>query len=238
MENNPVFLNHKKYLSFTNLNKINSHSKKTQKKYNVFLSTNLLLSNIIINKKIVKNLRLNANNSPILIKKNNSNKLLNNNKSLKIFPSYKKIAKINLSKNININTRNNFLNKLFKYKINNQNSKNEKNNELCKDNFHYNYINKRFNHFFENKKIFFKTNIGIRVDCSALDCYENIYLDKNEKNETGIKINKSSKQSISSRKLNKESFRKEIYNIIKENKGKKKYKFKIIGRLKTEPNFN
>ena len=51
-------------------------------------------------------------------------------------------------------------------------------------------------------------------------------------------MNKSTKAFISSRKLNKELFGNAIYKIIKEHKGRKKCKFKIIGKLKTEPNYN
>ena len=61
---------------------------------------------------------------------------------------------------------------------------------------------------------------------------------RKELSDKYIKIIKSQNKLISTRKINKESFGKGIFKIIKEQRGKRKFKYKIIGTLKTEPNYN
>ena len=238
MEKNHLFLNNKKYLSYSNYKNIITHKKKIHNKCNIFLSTHFPISNIIVQNNIVKKIRFNDfNNVPLSIKKHNSNKLINNDKTLKIY----KLKKINLLKNNNINTENKLINKFFKYKIcNNKSLENEQIYKLLKDNINKNFINKINNNFKENKNICNKTNIRFSMDCSSHESLGLFPLDKNknEIKEVVVKIKKSPSQCISNRKINKDSFGKGIYKIIKEKKGKTKFKFKIIGTLKTEPNYN
>ena len=113
---------------------------------------------------------------------------------------------------------------------------------MFKDNISKNNIRikKRNNNCIENKNTYNKNNIRLSMDCSSHESNGILPLDKNKKEEKEviIKKNKSPSLCISKRKINKDSFGKEIYKIIKEKKGKKKFKFKIIGTLKTEANFN
>lgn len=234
MEKNRLLLNQKKYLSFSNYKKIINSSKRNPIELKLLLSTNCPSINIILNNNNHKYLkRNNSNNVPNLLHPNNSNKLFSNNKSVKLFSINKIIPKINLSKNPYLKNDN----KLIKYKIKKIiNDKIEQGNEVLLNNLCQKFRNKRL----EGTKNYNKTNFRHSMNCSARAKNDQLSLieNKKENNEECIKILQSSNAFISSRKINKELFGNEIYKIIKEHKGRKKCKFKIIGTLKTEPNFN
>ena len=237
MEKNRLLLNQKKYLSFSNYKKIINSSKRNPKELKLLLITNSPSINIIFNnnkhKYLNRNNSNNSNNVPNLLHPNNSNKLCSNNKSVKLFSINKIIPKINLSKIPNLKNEN----KIIKYKIKkNIEDKIEHGNEILLDNLYQKFRNKRL----EDKKIFNKTNFRYSMNCSARakNSQLNLVENKKENNEECIKILQSSNAFISSRKINKELFGNGIYKIIKEHKGRKKCKFIIIGKLKTEPNFN
>ena len=236
MEKNRLLLNKKKFLSFSNYKNILKNSNKTKKDVKLFLSTNFASPTLIIKqksfKKIVKN-NIN-NNVPILIN-GNSNKLFTKNKSLKIFSLNKNIPKLNISKNIYSIEENKLNTQYFKYVI--KKRKDDINAQINDNifrerNSNKKIINKRNRNFFKKRSIFNKTNFRYSMNCSER---EKFYENENKKREEDGENYKSQNKCISSRKINKESFGNEIYKIIKERKGKK-FKFKIIGTLKTEPN--
>ena len=238
MKKNRLLLNQEKFLSFSNYKKVINYSKESKNNYKLFLSANPPSSNLILNKKSFKNIIPNNNNNvPILINRNNSNKICTNSKSLKIFPLNQKIPKINISKIFDSNKDKKLNTQYFKYIIKKRKDENDQNNDNIarENNFNKKYTNKRFNNCYKN--IFNKTNFRYSMNCSTR---EKIYDCENknwEKNEEFIKILKSQNKCISSRKLNKECFGNGIYKIINERKGRK-FKFKIIGTLKTEPSCN
>ena len=100
-------------------------------------------------------------------------------------------------------------------------------------------LNKSYKSYI-NKRIESIKKSRYSLNCSARYKNENINdMENNKENNEKFNENlKSSKAFISCRKLNKELFGSAIYKIIKEQKGRKKCKFKIIGKLKTEPNYN
>ena len=122
----------------------------------------------------------------------------------------------------------------------NKGIKNEEINELLKKNNHKNFLIKRCSNCFQNEIIFNKNNLRNSLIYSTNDMYERFEEGENRKelSDKYIKIIKSQNKLISTRKINKESFGKGIFKIIKEQRGKRKFKFKIIGTLKTEPNYN
>ena len=230
MEKNRLLLNQKKYVSFANYKNLIHPSNNYQKEIKIFLSTNYPSLHINIHNKNPKNTNNNnINNVPALLNHTNSNKIFSN-KSVKLLSIQKILTKINKSKK-NIIIRND--NALFKIKLKqNINDKSEQNNEN---------VNKSCKKYF-NKRIESIKKFRYSMNCSARNKNEKINsvieINKNNRIEKYETMNKSSKAFISSRKLNKELFGNAIYKIIKEHKGRQKYKFKIIGKLKTEPNFN
>ena len=240
MKKNLLLLNQKKYLTFINYKKLINQSKKTQNNFKLILSTD---SNTPI-----QNLKQNSpkyemyiNNDQILAHRNSSNNLFKESKSLKTFSLNKVMPSIKISKNI---FQNDIIkrNQLVKY-INKKNKdiKTQLIKELFKDNKYKKYINKRYPNYFENKNTFNKNNIRHSMNCyfHYHKRYESFCLGENKKeiNNDNNNIIKSQNQCISSRKINKETFVNGIHKILKEQRGKKKIKYKIIGALKTEPNY-
>ena len=219
MEKNRLLLKQKKYVSFSNYKNLISASNNNQNELKIFLSTNYRSLHLNFQNKNPKNkINNNLKNIPSLLNHTNSNKLFNN-KSVKLFSLNNIMTQLNKTKK-NVILRND--NKVLKLKQNIDDKIRYSNDNL----------NKSYKRYINNKIE------GIKKYRYSLNCSARI---KNENKENNEKFNenlKSSKAFISSRKLNKELFGSAIYKIIKEHKGRKKCKFKIIGKLKTEPNYN
>jgi hypothetical protein len=228
MEKNRLLLNQKKYVSFSNYKNLISASNNNQNELKIFLSTNYRSLHLNFQNKNPKNkINNNLNNVPSLLNHTNSNKLFNN-KSVKLFSLNKLMAQLNKSKK-NVILRND--NKVLRLKL--------KQNINDKIRYSNDNLNKSYKRYINNKIEGIK-KYRYSLNCSARIKNENI-IDMENNKENNEKFNenlKSSKAFISSRKLNKELFGSAIYKIIKEHKGRKKCKFKIIGKLKTEPNYN
>ena len=228
MEKNRLLLNQKKYVSFSNYKNLINPSNNNQNELKIFLSTNYRSLHLNFQNKNPKNkINNNLNNVPSLLNHTNSNKLFNN-KSVKLFSLNKLMAQLNKSKK-NVILRND--NKVLRLKL--------KQNIDDKIRYSNDNLNKSYKRYI-NSKIEGIKKYRYSLNCSARIKNENI-IDMENNKENNEKFNenlKSSKAFISCRKLNKELFGSAIYKIIKEHKGRKKCKFKIIGKLKTEPNFN
>ena len=240
MKKNIILLNQKKYLTFINYKKYINQSKKSQNNFKLILSTD--------SNSPIQNLKQNSpkhemhiNNDQVLARRYSSHNLFKESKSLKTFSLNKVIPSIKISKNIfqnDIITRNQFVKYINKK---NKDIKNELIKELFKDNKYKKHTNKRRPNCFENKNIFNKNNLRYSMNCyfHYHKRYESFCLGENkkEKNNDNNNIIKSQNQCISSRKINKDTFVIGIHKILKEQRGKKKIKYKIIGALKTEPNY-
>ena len=228
MEKNRLLLNQKKYVSFSNYKNLISASNNNQNELKIFLSNNYRSLHLNFQNKNPKNkINNNLNNVPSLLNHTNSNKLFNN-KSVKLFSLNKLMAQLNKSKK-NVILRND--NKVLRLKL--------KQNIDDKIRYSNDNLNKSYKRYI-NSKIEGIKKYRYSLNCSARIKNENI-IDMENNKENNEKFNenlKSSKPFISCRKLNKELFGSAIYKIIKEHKGRKKCKFKIIGKLKTEPNYN
>ena len=242
MEKNRLLLNHKKYLSFSNYKNILNHSKKAQNDSKLKLCINKPPINLILQhnsqKYFVKN---NANNTTQLPNTRNS-KIFNNNSSEKMFALNKLIHRVKQHNYYinDINNENKPHNKLIKFKIA---KTKDKKIEQIKESF-IDYIKKHKNKVMddccENKNIMNKTNYFYRYKLNNSVCgrCDSFYIVDNKEEKSPVKLIQPKNILLSSRKINKDSFRNEICEIIKEDKGRKKIKYKIIGRLKTEQNCN
>ena len=243
MKKNLLLLNQKKYLSFLNYKKLINQSKKTENKFKLILSTESNSSNHNLKQNPPNKLKI-INNDQILAHRNSSN-LFKESKSLKAFSLYKIIPSIKITKNIYLQKEIIKENRIVKYmNKKNKDIKTELIKELFKDNKCKKLINKRCVNFFEYKNIFNKNSLRCSMNC--MNCYFHFHKryesfclaqNKREINDNNNKLLKSQNQCISSRKINKDSFVNGIHKILKEQRGKKKIKYKIIGALKTEPNY-
>ena len=246
MEKHRLLIDQKKYLSFSNYKKYINQQKNTRNERKLILDINSPPSfNFIFKKKIQKNITQNyINNVPKIVRLSNSNKIFNKKIKEKIYTLYKINSNLNLQNNISTNIENKSINKLFKFKnMKNKDVKFEENKEALEENNFKKYIDKKRDNYFESaKNMFNKTNyfFKYKLNSSTYNKPESFYNENNKKelNDDAIKIFKPQKLCVSTRKINKESFRNEIYKIINQDNGRQKIKFKIIGRLKTEYNYN
>ena len=244
MEKNRLLLNHKKYLSFSNYKNLLYHSKKAPNENKLKLCINMPPPpiNLIVQNHSQKNFeKKNSNNARQLLNKRNS-KILINNLSEKAFVLNKLIHRIKQHNYLinNINNENMSNNKLIKYKFaKTKDKKIGQIKELFKDD-NKKLKNKIKDKFCENNIIMNKTNFFYRYKLNNSVCgrCDSFYFSDNQKDNSPVKIINQQNIVLSTRKINKESFRNEICEVIKEDKGRKKIKYKIIGRLKTEQNCN
>ena len=230
MEKNRLLLNHKRYLSFLNYKNILKKNLNNPNDFKFIFDTNSPKSNLIMrNESIKKREQKNKNNVPLLLHKNN--------KSVKFFSVKRIIQNINIKKEVQLKDE---------YKLNpkfiNINRIKKNNDEENKENYNNNnkFLNRRCNKYLDDKKFNRYNKFRYSMDCSARDIGSGLYLSENKKeaNNDFNKIIKNNKVRLSSRKLNKNAFGKGIYKMIKGFKGKKNIKLKIIGALRTEPNYN
>ena len=243
MEKNRLLLNHKKYLSFSNYKNLLYHSKKAQNESKLKLYINMPPINLIVQNNSQKNfVKKNSNNATQLLNNRNS-KIFNNNLSEKVFVFNKLIHRIKQHKYYinDINNENKPNNKLIKFKFaKTKDKKIEQIKESFKDD-NKKHKNKGIDNFYKNRNINImnKTNFFYRYKLNNSVCgrCDSFYIVDN-KEKSPIKIIQQQNIVLSTRKINKDSFRNDVCEIIKEDKGRKKIKYKIIGRLKTEQNCN
>ena len=138
----------------------------------------------------------------------------------------------------NNNSKKNTNDRLFNDKTNIYKEHFEKINELLKRKNSSRFcVSKKFCQIIEGNN-----NLDSIDTKKRTTLYEKIFrllpsLDLNDKNENEI-LTKRKSENLSSRKINKELFSKHINGIIKSKNGRKKFKYKIIGTLITEPNQN
>ena len=245
MEKYHLLVDQKKYLSFSNYKNYINQQKKTRNERKLILETKSPPTlNFIFNKKNQKNITQNyINNVPKIVRLSNSNKIFNKKLKTKIYTLYKINSNLNLQNNISTKIENKSINKLFKIKMmKNKDIKFEENKDTFEETNIKKYINKKKDNYFEStKNMLNKTNYFFRykLNSSTINKPESFYNENNKKKSNDdIKIFKPQNLSISTRKINKESFRNGIYKIINQDNGRQKIKFKIIGRLKTEHNCN
>ena len=242
MEKNRLLLNHKKYLSFSNYKNLLYHSKKAQNDSKSKLYINMPPINLIVQHNSQKNFVKNNSNSNTQLTNNRNSKIFNNNLSEKMFALNKLIHRVKQQEYYinDINNENKSHNKLIKFKFAKTKDKRiEQIKESFKDNIKK-HKNKVIDNYCENKNIMNKTNYFYRYKLNNSVCgkCDSFYLLDNKEEKSPVKLIQPQNIVLSTRKINKDSFRNEICEIIKEDNGRKKIKYKIIGRLKTEQNCN
>ena len=242
MEKNRLLLNHKKYLSFSNYKNLLYQSKKAQNDSKSKLFINMPQINLIVQHNSQKNFVKNNSNNTTQLPNNRNSKIFNNNLSEKAFALNQLIHRVKQhTYYINdINNENKPHNKLIKFKFA---KTKDKRIEQIKDSFKDNikkHKNKIIDNYCENKNIMNKTNYFYRYKLNNSVCgkCDSFYIVDNKEEKSPVKLIQPQNIVLSTRKINKNSFRNEICEIIKEDNGRKKIKYKIIGRLKTEQNCN
>ena len=230
MNKNRLLLNQKRFLSFSNYK---NYIKQTlyNDNQNKFDNSNKPIINLILFNQINRN--KNKNNRNVSLFRNKSNRIFNNN--IKLLSCKKNKSKINISDNLSLENQNNIMIKnthLIKSKLNISKDYFDKINELLKKNSTRFHINKRFTSYIgeknnsseslnhKNNKIIYK--------------YDSFCYLENSKQPTIIKRRS---EILPTRKISKESFKKNINGILIRKGGKNKLKYNIIGTLTTEPNY-
>ena len=242
MEKNRLLLNHKKYLSFSNYKNLLYQSKKAQNDSKSKLFINMPQINLIVQHNSQKNFVKNNSNNTTQLPNNRNSKIFNNKLSEKMFALNKLIHRVKQQAYYinDINNENKSHNKLIKFKFaKTKDKKIEQIKESFKDNIKK-HKNKIIDNYCENKNIMNKTNYFYRYKLNHSVCgrCDSFYIVDNKEEKSPVKLIQPQNIVLSTRKINKDSFRNEICEIIKEDKGRKKIKYKIIGRLKTEQNCN
>ena len=237
MQKNRLLLNQKRFLSFSNYKHYIKHSINDINKIKVIENTKISNNNLILLNRFKKSHNENAFNVYFL--RNKSNYLIENN--IRLFSFNKNKTNLNLSINNsseNNNSKKNTNHRLFNDKTNIYKEHFEKINELLKRKNSSRFcVSKKFSQIIEGNN-----NLDSIDTKKRTTLYEKIFrllpsLDLNDKNENEI-LTKRKSENLSSRKINKELFSKHINGIIKSKNGRKKFKYKIIGTLITEPNQN
>ena len=241
MEKNRLLLNHKKYLSFSNYKNLLYHSKKAQNDSKLKY-INKPPINLIVQHNSQKNFVKNNSNNTTQLPNNRNSKIFNNKLSEKMFALNKLIHRVKQQEYYinDINNENKPHNKLIKFKFAKTKDKRiEQIKESFKDNIKK-HKNKVIDNYYGNKNIMNKTNYFYRYKLNNSVCgrCDSFYIVDNKEEKSPVKLIQPQNIVLSTRKINKDSFRNEICEIIKEDNGRKKIKYKIIGRLKTEQNCN
>ena len=111
-------------------------------------------------------------------------------------------------------------------------------NELLKKKSFQFHLNKRVSKSLNIKNNYYRNRISSNniINERTLYRYNNSnYFESNEGNDRTLE--KTNSENITTRKLSKELFKRNINGIIVRRKGKKKVKYKIIGTLTTETNY-
>ena len=218
MEKNRLLLNHKKYLAFSNYKNILYHSKKSQNESKIKLCINMPPINVNSQKYFVKKKSSNAHQ----LLNNKNSKIFNNNLSEKTFVLNKLIHRIK-QQNYYINNINNEkkpYNKLIQFKFaNTKDKKIEQIKESFKDD-NKKRKNKVIDNCCEYNNIMNKTNFFYRYKLNNSVCgrCDSFYIVDNKEEKSPVKIFQPQNIVLTTRKINKDSFRNDVCEIIKEDK--------------------
>ena len=225
MRKNRLLLDQKRFLSFSNYKNYIKQSSNGNNNTRTLISSNAPSINLFLLNELKKSQNINIRNVSIF--RNNSNK-----NNIRLLVKNKNKSKMNLSgsfipENQSIQRNNNVFKNINKENI-------ELVNELLKKNNFQFHINQRSSQSLD-EKTFSHNKFNFRNMVTEKTFYRNNNFTNTERySENGIvkTINKTKSENINTRKLSKESFKSDIMKRI----GKKKVKYKIIGRLITEPN--
>ena len=229
MFKNRLLLNQKRFLSFSNdKNYIKQELKNDNP--NKFEKTDKPIINIILFNQIFRN--ENANTRNVSLFRNKSNHIFNNN--IKLLSYKKNLSKNYISENLSLENSKKIMmnnNCLIKNKLNISKDYFDKINELLKKNSTRFHINKRFAQIFKDKKN--SSNSFNNISNRTINRHDSLCNLENNKQKTIIK---RKSEILTTRKISKKLFNKDINGILVNKGGKKKLKYKIIGTLTTEPN--
>ena len=227
MSTNRLLLNQKRFLSFSNYKNYIKQVLNNDNQNNCANSNKPLINPVLFNQ-IFRNENINTRNVSLF--RNRSNHKFNNN--IKLLSLKKNISKINISDNLSLKNHKNIMknnNHLIKNKLNISKDYLDKINELKKNSRRF-HINKRFTQIFRDKKNSF--NSFNYINNKTIYSHDSFCFLENSKPQTIIK---KKSEILTTRKISKKSFRKDINGILVKNGGKNRLKYKIIGTLTTEP---
>ena len=236
MKKNRLLLEQKRFLSFSNYKNIIKYS------FNANHNTRLIINSKepTLNLKLINEIKKSQNidNRNVFNFSNNSNKVFDNN--IRILSFNKSITKMNLSSNCILDIDKNQRNYDYGVKniLNINKGTSNDINEL-KNNFDKFHLNQRVVKSFDTKNLTNRNKMNYKniIKCKTSSIYNSFdSFENNEENRKTKSIIKTKSANITTRKLCKESFKKNINEIILKKKGKRRFKYKIIGTLTTEPN--
>lgn len=230
MFKNRLLLDQKRFLSFSNYKNYIKQALNNDNQ-NKFEKADKPIINIILFNQIFRN--ENANTRNVSLFRNKSNHIFNNN--IKLLSYKKNLSKINISENISLENCKKIMmnnNRLIKNKLNISKDYFDKMNELLKKNSTRFHINKRFAQIFKDKK---NSSNSFNNNISNKTINRHNSFGPSENNKPQI-IKKRKSEILTTRKISKKLFNKDINGILVNKGGKKKLKYKIIGTLTTEPN--
>ena len=230
MFKNRLLLNQKRFLSFSNYKKYIKQALNNDNPNKIENSDKPII-NIILFNQIFRN--ENANTRNVSLFRNKSNHIFNNN--IKLLSYKTTLSKINISENISLENSKKIIvnnNRLIKNKLNISKDYFDKMNELLKKNSTRFHINKRFAQIFKDKKNI-SNSFNNNISNKAINRNDSFVPLENNKLQT---VKKRRSEILTSRKICKKLFNKDINGILVNKGGKKKLKYKIIGTLTTEPN--
>ena len=219
MEKNPLLLNQKRLLSFSNYKNYINRRLSAVDNPTLNINSNVPKINLILLNEFKKNQNINARNVSMF--RHKSSKIFDNN--IRILSCRKN--------NIKINDK-----RFIKNKLNINRDYYQKINDLLKKNCSKFHINERFIRNVKEKNVD-KFMYSGTIDDKTFYRYNDInHVNINNEDDNPKILTKKKSENNTTRKLCKELFKKEINGIIVKRSGKAKLKYKIIGTLTTEPN--
>ena len=230
MFKNRFLLNQRRFLSFSNYKNYIKQALNIENPNRFENSEKPIINTILFNQIFRKE---NRNTRNVSLFRNKSNHMFNNNINLLSYRN--NLSKIIISDNLSLgNYKKIVMNKnhLIKNKLNISKDYFDKMNELLKKNSTRFHINKRIAQIFKDQKNIcdsFNDNISNK----AINKYDSFGPLESNKMQT---IKKRRSEILTTRKISKNLFNRNINGILVNKGGKKKLKYKIIGTLTTEPN--
>ena len=230
MFKNRFLLNQRRFLSFSNYKNYIKQALNIENPNRFENSEKPIINTILFNQIFRKE---NRNTRNVSLFRNKSNHIFNNNINLLSYRN--NLSKIIISDNLSLgNYKKIVMNKnhLIKNKLNISKDYLDKMNELLKKNSTRFHINKRIAQIFKDKKNIcdsFNDNISNK----EINKYNSFGPLESNKMQT---IKKRRSEILTTRKISKNLFNRNINGILVNKGGKKKLKYKIIGTLTTEPN--
>ena len=236
MKKNRLLLDQKRFLSFSNYRNIIKYSLNENNNTKKIIDSKVPSLNLKLLNEIKLSQRKKKDNVSNF--RNNSIRIFENN--IRLLAKEKNKSNLNLSGNLVSENKKNQKNYFCTVKniLNIDKEYFGKINELLKKKSFQFHLNKRVSKSLNIKNNYYRNRISSNniINERTFYRYNNSnYFESNEGNDRTLE--KTNSENITTRKLSKELFKRNINGIIVRRKGKKKVKYKIIGTLTTETNY-